>query len=144
MCVEVHCRISLILGFYLWLLSRICYLSVCVLKLYCGGCIGSSCALGAGYVAEIWFGGLHFKMISLECFVFLALRCVSFGCASVWLWFKSYFRFAFGWCHFIFTAAGKRRGRESSLMFSKYLMCVKCLASLFKLNSGSSCNDFLF
>ena len=96
-----------------------------------GRFIGSGWGLVADYVAGIWFGSFHFKMIRLECFVFIALRCVSFGCASVWLWFKSYFRFAFGWCHFIFTAAGKRRGRELSTMFSKYLMWVKCLASLF-------------
>ena len=143
MCVEVHCKISFILVFTCGSSQEYGTYQFACSSGTAGRFIRSSCALVADYVAGIWFGSFHFKMIRFEWFVFIPFRCVSFGCARFWLWVKSYFQIAFGWCHFIFTAAGKRRGRELSTMFLKYLMWVKCLASLFKLNSGSSCNDFL-
>ena len=46
-----------------------------------GRFIGSGWGLVAEYVAGIWFGSFHFKMIRLEWFVFIPFRCVSFGCA---------------------------------------------------------------
>ena len=75
-CVKMHCSYCLFLWFKPVAPLKVCYLPVCVLNLYCGGIPGLATPWVLPTCRQF---GLELRFTVL-CFVFLALRWVSWDC----------------------------------------------------------------